>query len=216
MSFSLSDRRARIVLALAFAAVLLFTACAAEQEDATADLTLDELGDMLLQPEDLPQGLSYESHPGLLPDRAPEGRLGGHRLGAYLPERPTEEGQLACITGSIELYESVGAAKAAWKEGEEQLQEALRALPYEGNQWRFEEISVPPLADQIMGLFLSTRANFCRWEDPQIESIGVALRKGRLWAGVVTYTLEHGASPGEAIALAQKQLARIEAALAEE
>ena len=202
----------RIALALAAAAVPAVGACA--EHDATAGVTLSQLPDMVLQPEDLPAGLSYEVHPAWPEAEAsppPVGRVGDYRLEAYLPHSAAKEGDLVCVTGSLELYESMGAAKARSKEFEEWSEKASEPPPSEEVELR--RISVPSLADQTGGYFLSARSNWCRWEDTQMEAVIVSFRKGRLWAAVATYTLEHGASPDEAIALARKQLARIEAAL---
>lgn len=206
-----------MILALAIAVALSLVACGGE-EDVTAAVTPEQLPRMILQREDLPEDLSYEVRPAS-PEAempVPVGRVAGYDLGAYLPHSVAKEGDLVCITGNLDLYESIGAAKTRWKEMGEWFDkaEALEPPPSEEVEWR--RISVPSLADQTASYFLSARSNWCGWEDTQMEMVTVSFRKGRLWASVSTYTLEHGASSDEAIALAQKQLARIEVALEEE
>lgn len=202
-----------IVLPLTIA--LPLAACG-NGEDATANLTPEQLPEMILQQEDLPEGLSYEPRPGSPPEPEwgdPEAWAGGYRLSAYLPQPLAEEGDLVCITAGLHLYDSVAAAEEFWERGEEGLQQAQETAPSGEAGWT--EISVPSLADQSAGYFLSARTNLCLWEDTQMEAVMVYFRKGRLWAGVFTATLEHGASPDETVELARKQLARIEAALGE-
>ena len=171
---------------------------------------------MILQPEDLPEGLSYEPRAASPPEEpwgSPEGWVAGYRLGAYLPHSDANEGDLVCVTGGVHLYETVAAAKAAWKRGHEQLEKIFQAAPYQESEWR--DIPVPSLGDETAGYFVSARSNFCGWEDRQMETVTVDLRKGSLWVGLVTYTLGHGASLDAAIELAKKQLARVEAVLGE-
>lgn len=203
----------RIVFALAVG--LPLAACGGA-EDATASVTPEQLPEMILQREDLPDGLSYEPRPGSPPEPEwgdPETWVGGYRLGAYLPHSVAKEGDLVCISASLELYDTVAAAKELWKRGQERVQELRQMSPSDEAGWI--EISVPSLADQSAGYFLSTRSNLCLWEDTQMEAVMVHFRKGRLWAGVFTATLGHGASPEEAVDLARKQLSRIETALGE-
>jgi hypothetical protein len=203
------------LLPIVFApAIALPLAACGAAEDATPALTPEQLPEMILQREDLPAGLSYQPRPGSPPEPEwgdPETWLGGYGLAAYLPHSVAKPGDLVCISAGLALYDSVAAAKEFWKQGHEWLQQ-LRQTPPPGEAG-WIEISVPSLADQSAGYFLSTRSNLCLWEDTQMEAVMVHFRKGRLWAGVFTATLEHGASPDEAVELARKQLARIDAAL---
>jgi hypothetical protein len=58
--------------------------------------------------------------------------------------------------------------------------------------------------------------SFCGWEAVAAEVVSVTFRKGRLLADVRTYTLGQGASTDQAVELARKLLARIEAGLGEQ
>jgi hypothetical protein len=80
-----------------------------------------------------------------------------------------------------------------------------------------EKLDLPAIGDEVDGFFLSApRVSFCGWEAVQAEVVSLTFRKGELLADVRTYTLGQGASTDEAIELARKLLARIEAGLGEQ
>ena len=216
-----------VVFALAIAAVLSLAACGGggggeEQSptpgDETAGVEPEELDAMMLQADDLPQGFSYElrtSTPAPPPFGEPQRRTAGRHLRSLLAESLQEEGKTVCIVSDLELYVSAEDAAARLTEEWQALEEAAAAVPAE--EGVPEKLDLPAIGDQARGFFLSApRVSFCGWQSVQAEVVSVTFRKGRLLARVRTYTLGQGASTEQAVELAGKLLASIEAGLGEQ
>jgi hypothetical protein len=215
-----------ILLALAIAAVLSLAACGGggggeEQSptpaDATAGVEPEELDAMMLQADDLPQGFSYDVNsevPALPGVAEPEQRVAGRRLRSLLEESLQQEGKTVCIVSDLELYVSAEDAAATLAGEQKAMEEKATAVPTE--EGALETLDLPAIGDEADGFFLSApRVSFCGWESVQAEVVSLTFRKGRLLADVRTYTLGQGASTDQAIELARKLLARIEAGLGE-
>lgn len=227
-----------IALALALAAVLSLAACGgggggAEQSptpDATAaDATAaaataaaaasEELDPLMLQPEDLPQGFSYDLSSDLTPLTAglgePQERTAGRKLRSLLEESLQGEGKTVCIVSELELYTSAEAAAARLTEEQRTIEGMAAGLSAE--EGIPEKLDLPAIGDEASGFFLSApRVTFCGWEAVQAEVVLLTFRRDRVLADVRTYTLGQGASTDQAIELAGKLLARIEAGLSEQ
>jgi hypothetical protein len=199
-----------IVLALAIAAVLSLAACGGGGGD--------ELDAMMLQADDLPQGFSYDVTSDVLPAAGlddPQQRTAGLHLRSLLEESLQEEGKTVCIVSDLELYASAEAAAARLAEEQQTIEGMTAAVPAE--EGVPEKLELPAIGDEADGFFLSApRVTFCGWEAVQAEVVSLTFRKDRLLADVRTYTLGQGASTDQAIELARKLLARIEAALGEQ
>ncbi len=217
-----------VMFALAIAAVLCLAACGGggggeEQSptpaDETAGVEPEGLDAMMLQAEDLPQGFSYEVTSELTPmtpDLAdPQERTEGRKLRSLLEESLQGEGKTVCIVSELELYTSTEAAAARLVEEQQTIEAMGAGLPEE--EGIPEQLDLPAIGDGADGFFLSApRVSFCGWEAVQAEVVSLTFRKGELLADVRTYTLGEGASTDEAIELARKLLARIEAGLGEQ
>jgi hypothetical protein len=218
-----------IVFALAIAVVLSLAACGGGGEgeeqsptpaaDETATVESEELDALMLQPDDLPQGFSYELTSELTPmtpDLAdPQERTAGRKLRSLLEESLQGEGKTVCIVSELELYASAEAAAARLAEEQQTIEAMAASVPAE--EGVPEKLDLPAIGDGADGFFLSApRVTFCGWEAVQAEVVSLTFRKGELLADVRTYTLGEGASTDEAIELARKLLARIEAGLGEQ
>jgi hypothetical protein len=217
-----------VMVALAIAAALSLAACGGggggeEQSptpaDETAGIEPEDLDAMMLQTEDLPQGFSYEITSELTPmtpDLAdPQERTAGRKLRSLLEESLQGEGKTVCIVSELELYMSAEAAAARLVEEQQTIEAMGAGLPEE--EGVPEQLDLPAIGDEADGFFLSApRVSFCGWEAVQAEVVSLTFRKGELLADVRTYTLGEGASTDEAIELARKLLARIEAGLGEQ
>jgi hypothetical protein len=215
-------------LIAAIAVVLSLAACGGggggeEQSptpaDETAGVEPEDLDAMMLQAEDLPQGFSYEVTSELTPmtpDLAdPQERKAGRKLRSLLEESLQGEGKTVCIVSEIELYASAEAAAARLAEEQQTIEAMGAGLPEE--EGVPERLDLPAIGDGAEGFFLSApRVSFCGWEAVQAEVVSLTFRKDRLLADVRTYTLGEGSSTDEAIELARKLLARIEAGLGEQ
>jgi hypothetical protein len=217
-----------ILSALAITAVLSLAACGGggegeEQSPTPADETVgvesEELDAMMLQTEDLPQGFSYEVSSEVsslmtsLED--PQERTEGRHLRSLLEESQQEEGKTVCIVSDLERYVNAEAASARLAEEWQAIEAMAAGLPAE--QGIPEKLDLPAIGDEASGFFLSApRVSFCGWEAVEAEVVSLTFRKGELLADVRTYTLGQGASTEEAIELARKLLARIEAGLGEQ
>jgi hypothetical protein len=227
MNRRLTSWALRIVLVLVTAAVLSFAACggggggdeqASTPGDETAGVKPEDLDVMMLQADDLASGFSYEVS-GEVSDLAglgeAEEQVAGRHLRSLLEESMQEEGKTVCIVSDLELYANEDAAAARLAEEWGAVERIGAALPAE--QGVPEKLDLPTLGDQVEGFFLSApRVSFCGWEAVAAEVVSLTFRKGRLLADVRTYTLGEGASTDEAVELARKLLARIEAGLSEE
>jgi hypothetical protein len=216
-----------IVLALAIAAGLSSAACGGggggeEQSPTPSDETVgvepEELDAMMLQADDLPQGFSYDltsEVPSLTGVSEPQQRMAGRRLRSLLEESLQQEGKTVCIVSDLELY--VRAEDAAARLVEEQQATAEMATAVPAEEGALETLDLPAMGDEADGFLLSApRVSFCGWQGVAAEVVSVTFRKGRLLADVRTYTLGQGASTDQAIELARKLLARIEAGLGEQ
>jgi len=216
-----------IVFALALAAVLSLAACGGgeggeEQSptpvDETAGVEPEDLDAMMLQADDLPQGFSYDINSDVLPPAGlgePLQRVAGRHLRSLLEESLQEEGKTVCIVSDLELYVDAEAAAARLAEEQQAIEGMAVGLPVE--QGVPEKLDLPAIGDEADGFFLSApRVSFCGWEAVQAEVISLTFRKDRLLADIRTYTLGQGASTDQAIDLARKLLARIEAGLGEQ
>jgi len=221
-----------IVFALALAAVLSLAACGGggggEEQSPTPDATAaaataaaasEELDPLMLQPEDLPQDFSYELSSDVTPLAAdlgePQGRTAGRKLRSLLEESLQGEGETVCIVSELELYTSTEAAAARLAEEQQTIEAMAASVPVE--EGIPEQLALPAIGDETSGFFLSApRVTFCGWEAVQAEVVLLTFRKDRVLADVRTYTLGRGASTEQAIELAGKLLARIEAGLSEE
>jgi hypothetical protein len=215
-------------LVVVIAAVLSLAACGGGGEgdeqsptpaDETATVESEELDAMMLQAEDLPQGFSYEVTSELTPmtpDLAdPQERTAGRKLRSLLEESLQGEGKTVCIVSELELYASAEAAAARLVEEQQTIEAMAAGLPAE--QGVPEKLDLPAIGDEADGFFLSApRVSFCGWEAVEAEVVSLTFRKGELLADVRTYTLGEGASTDEAIELARRLLARIEAGLGEQ
>ena len=205
-------------LVVAITAVLSLAACGGGEEGATAGVTPEELDAMMLQADDLPQSFSYD----VTSDVAPAAGLGespqrtaGLHLRSLLEEGLQEEGKTVCIVSDLELYASAEDAAARLAEEQQAIEEMAAGLPEE--EGVPEKLDLPAIGDETDGFFLSApRVSFCGWEAVQAEVVSLTFRKDRLLADVRTYTLGQGASTEQAIELARKLLARIEAGLGEQ
>ena len=210
-----------IVLALAIAAVLSLAACGGggggeEQSptpaDATAGVEPEGLDAMMLQADDLPEGISYDDSsevPALPGVGEPEQRVAGRRLRSLLEESLQQEGKTVCIVSDLELYESTEDAAATLAGEQQAMEEKATAVPTE--EGALETLDLPAIGDEADGFFLAApRVSFCGWESVQAEVVSLTFRKGRLLADVRTYTLGQGASTDQAIQLANALLTRIE------
>lgn len=207
-----------IVFALALAAVLSLAACGGGEQDATAGVEPDELDALMLQAEDLPQGFSYDITSDVLPAAGlgePQQRVAGRHLRSLLDEGLQEEGKTVCIVSDLELYASAEDAAARLTQEWQTIEAMAASLPAE--EGVPEKLDLPAIGDEASGFFLSApRVSFCGWEAVQAEVVSLTFRKDKLLADVRTYTLGQGASSDEAIELARKLLARIEAGLDEQ
>jgi len=216
-----------IVLTLAIAAVLSLAACGGggggeEQSptpaDETAGVEPEDLDAMMLQADDLPQGFSYDVSsevPALPGAGEPEQRMAGRRLRSLLEESLQQEGKTVCIVSDLELYVSAEDAAARLAGEQQAMAEKATAVPAE--EGTLETLDLPAMGDEADGFFLSApQVSFCGWQAVAAEVLSVTFRKGRLLADVRTYTLGQGASTDQAIELARKLLARIEAGLGEQ
>ena len=225
-----------IVFALALAAVLSLAACggggggeeqsptpAGEEQSptpaATAAAASEELDPLMLQPEDLPQGFSYDLSSDVTPLAAdlsePQERTAGRKLRSLLEESLQGEGKTVCIVSELELYTSAEAAAARLAEEQRTIEGMAVGLPAE--EGIPEKLDLPAIGDEASGFFLSApRVTFCGWEAVQAEVVLLTFRRDRVLADVRTYTLGQGASTDQAIELAGKLLARIEVGLSEQ
>ncbi len=216
-----------IVFAFAIAAVLSLAACGGggggeEQSptpaDETAGVEPEELDAMMLQAEDLPQDFSYDVTSDVLPLAGldePAERTAGRKLRSLLEESLQGERKTVCIVSDLELYTSAEAAAARLAEEQQTIEAMAAGLPAE--EGIPEKLELSALGDEASGFFLSApRVTFCGWEAVQAEVVSLTFRKGRLLADIRTYTLDQGASTDQAIELARKLLARIEAGLGEQ
>jgi hypothetical protein len=215
----------RIVCAFAITAVLSLAACGGGEEvpsprraDGTAGVKPADLDALMLQAEDLPQGFSYDVSsdvPSVAGLGEPEQRVAGRHLRSLLEESLQEDGKTVCIVSDLELYVSADDAAARWAEEWRVVEEMAAAVPAEGGVW--ENLVDLRIGDEAGGFFLSApRVSFCGWQAVAGEVVSVTFWKGRLLADVRTYTLGQGASTDQAVELARKLLARIEAALGEQ
>jgi len=199
-----------IVFALAIAAVLSLAACGGGGGD--------ELDAMMLQADDLPQGFSYDVTSDVLPAAGlddPQQRTAGLHLRSLLEESLQEEGKTVCIVSDLELYASAEDAAVRLTEEWQTIEAMAASLPAE--EAVPEKLDLPAIGDEASGFFLSApRVSFCGWEAVQAEVVSLTFRKDRLLADIRTYTLGQGASTDQAIELARKLLARIEAGLGEQ
>ncbi len=199
-----------IVFAFAIAAVFSLAACGGGGGD--------ELDAMMLQADDLPQGFSYDVTSDVLPAAGlddPQQRTAGLHLRSLLEESLQEEGKTVCIVSDLELYASAEDAAARLAEEQQTIEAMAASLPAE--EAVPEKLDLPAIGDEADGFFLSApRVTFCGWEAVQAEVVSLTFRKDRLLADVRTYTLGQGASTDQAIELARKLLARIEAGLGEQ
>jgi predicted small lipoprotein YifL len=216
-----------ILLALAIAAVLSLAACGGggggeEQSptpaDETAAVESEELDPLMLQAEDLPEGFSYDITSDVRPltgMEEPQERTAGRHLRSLLEESQQAEGKTVCIVSDLELYANAEAASARLAEEWQAIEAMAAGLPAE--QGVPEKLDLPAIGDEASGFFLSApRVTFCGWEAVQAEVVSLTFRKGELLADVRTYTLGQGALTDQAIELARKLLARIEAGLGEQ
>ena len=214
-------------LVVVIAAVISLAACGGggadgEQSptpaDETAGVEPEELDALMLQAEDLPQGFSYDvtSEVLTLADLSdPQQRTAGRHLRSLLEESLQGEGKTVCIVSDLELYASAEAAAARLAEESQTIEAMAAGLPAE--QGVPEKLDLPAIGDEADGFFLSApRVSFCGWEAVEAEVVSLTFRKGELLADVRTYTLGEGASTDEAIELARRLLARIEAGLSEQ
>ena len=214
-------------LVVAIAAVISLAACGGggadgEQSptpaDETAGVEPEGLGALMLQAADLPQGFSYDvtSEVLTLADLSdPQQRTAGRHLRSLLEESLQGEGKTVCIVSDLELYASAEAATARLAEESQTIEAMAAGLPAE--QGVPEKLDLPAIGDEAAGFFLSApRVSFCGWEAVEAEVVSLTFRKGELLADVRTYTLGEGASTDEAIELARRLLARIEAGLSEQ
>ena len=214
-------------LVVAIAAVISLAACGGggadgEQSptpaDETAGVEPEELDALMLQAADLPQGFSYDvtSEVLTLADLSdPQQRTAGRHLRSLLEESLQGEGKTVCIVSDLELYASAEAAAARLAEESQTIEAMAAGLPAE--QGVPEKLDLPAIGDEADGFFLSApRVSFCGWEAVEAEVVSLTFRKGELLADVRTYTLGEGASTDEAIELARRLLARIEAGLSEQ
>lgn len=214
-------------LVVAIAAVLSLAACggggAGEGQsptpaDETAGVEPEDLDALMLQAADLPQGFSYDvtSEVLTLTDLSdPQQRTAGRHLRSLLEESLQGEGKTVCIVSDLELYASAEAAVVRLAEEAQTIEAMAAGLPAE--QGVPEKLDLPAIGDEAAGFFLSApRVSFCGWEAVEAEVVWLTFRKGELLADVRTYTLGQGASADEAIELARKLLARIEAGLGEQ
>ena len=214
-------------LVVAIAAVISLAACGGggadgEQSptpaDETAGVEPEGLDALMLQAEDLPQGFSYDvtSEVLTLADLSdPQQRTAGRHLRSLLEESLQGEGKTVCIVSDLELYASAEAAAARLAEESQTIEAMAAGLPAE--QGVPEKLDLPAIGDEADGFFLSApRVSFCGWEAVEAEVVSLTFRKGELLADVRTYTLGQGASTDEAIELARRLLARIEAGLGEQ
>ena len=214
-------------LVVAIAAVISLAACGGggadgEQSptpaDETAGVEPEGLDALMLQAEDLPQGFSYDvtSEVLTLADLSdPQQRTAGRHLRSLLEESLQGEGKTVCIVSDLELYASAEAAAARLAEESQTIEAMAAGLPAE--QGVPEKLDLPAIGDEAAGFFLSApRVSFCGWEAVEAEVVSLTFRKGELLADVRTYTLGQGASTDQAIELARKLLARIEAGLGEQ
>jgi hypothetical protein len=197
-------------LVASIATVLSLAACGGGgQEDLDA---------MMLQVEDLPQGFSYDITSDVRPVAGldePQQRTAGRHLRSLLEESLQAEGKTVCIVSDIELYASAEDAAARLTQEWQTIEAMAASLPAE--EGVPEKLDLPAIGDEASGFFLSApRVSFCGWEAVQAEVVSLTFRKGRLLADVRTYTLGQGASSDEAIELARKLLARIEAGQSEQ
>jgi len=208
----------RIVSVFAVAAVLSLAACGGGEEDATAGVMPEELDAMMLQADDLPQGFSYDVTSDVRPVAGlgePQQRMAGRHLRSLLEESLQEEGKTVCIVSDLELYVSAEDAVVRLTEERQALVEMEATVPAE--EGVPEKLDLPPIGDEADGFFLSApRVSFCGWESVQAEVVSLTFRKGRLLADVRTFTLGQGASTDQAVELARKLLARIDAGLSEQ
>ena len=214
-------------LVVAIAAVISLAACGGggadgEQSptpaDETAGVEPEGLDALMLQAADLPQGFSYDvtSEVLTLADLSdPQQRTAGRHLRSLLEESLQGEGKTVCIVSDLELYASAEAAAARLAEESQTIEAMAAGLPAE--QGVPEKLDLPAIGDEAGGFFLSApRVSFCGWEAVEAEVVSLTFRKGELLADVRTYTLGQGASTDQAIELARKLLARIEAGLGEQ
>ena len=214
-------------LVVAIAAVISLAACGGggadgEQSptpaDETAGVEPEGLDALMLQAADLPQGFSYDvtSEVLTLADLSdPQQRTAGRHLRSLLEESLQGEGKTVCIVSDLELYASAEAAAARLAEESQTIEAMAAGLPAE--QGVPEKLDLPAIGDEADGFFLSApRVSFCGWEAVEAEVVSLTFRKGELLADVRTYTLGQGASTDEAIELARRLLARIEAGLSEQ
>ena len=214
-------------LVVVIAAVLSLAACggggAGEGQsptpaDETAGVEPEDLDALMLQAADLPQGFSYDvtSEVLTLADLSdPQQRTAGRHLRSLLEESLQGEGKTVCIVSDLELYASAEAAAARLAEESQTIEAMGAGLPAE--QGVPEKLDLPAIGDEADGFFLSApRVSFCGWEAVEAEVVSLTFRKGELLADVRTYTLGQGASADQAIELARKLLARIEAGLGEQ
>jgi hypothetical protein len=178
----------------------------------------DELDAMMLQAEDLPQGFSYDITSDVRPIGGldePQQRTAGRHLRSLLEESLQAEGKTVCIVSDLELYASAEDAAARLAEEWQAIEAMAASLPAE--EGIPEKLDLPAIGDEASGFFLSApRVSFCGWEAVQAEVVSLTFRKDKLLADVRTYTLGQGASTDQAIELARKLLARIEAGLGEQ
>jgi hypothetical protein len=207
-----------LCLVVGVTAVLSLAACGAGEEGATGGVTPEELDSMMLQADDLPQSFSYDVSSDVSPAAGldePLQRTAGRHLRSVLEESLQEEGKTVCIVSDLELYASAEDAAARLAEEQQAIEGMAAGLPAE--QGVPEKLELPAIGDETDGFFLSApRVSFCGWEGVQAEVVSLTFRKGTLLADVRTYTLGQGASTEQAIELARKLLARIEAGLGEQ
>ena len=214
-------------LVVVIAAVLSLAACggggAGEGQsptpaDETAGVEPEDLDALMLQAADLPQDFSYDvtSEVLTLADLSdPQQRTAGRHLRSLLEESLQGEGKTVCIVSDLELYASAEAAAARLTEEWQVTEGIAAAVPAE--EGVLEKLDLPTIGDETSGFTLSApRVNFCGWESVQAEVVSLTFRKGELLADIRTYTLGQGASTDQAIELARKLLARIEAGLGEQ
>lgn len=185
------------ILVVTFTALLL-AACGDDNGDGGRAITVNDLPQIVLQPEDVQIGELQE--PIIQGDQ--NSSAYGHQF--EVPPGEGTSGDIVCITASLGLYAGNSQAEAAFDSVGSSIDQVISA-------GRGQRLFVPVLGDESDGFATSGSADFCtHYLGTTFEGITVYFRDGALLVSIGIYVLETGATIEDAVHYAELQLDKIE------